>query len=315
MNNLVDKINETYLDRCVSPALQREIWHDLASFFKPDIKNYRLNRPSAIIAGITGDLGLAVLWIVQAALTRPVIKDLVMSAPQESSFISLVSGIDDFSICALAHSEDKSSPVTVKEEGDSIILNGVKKFITAGVNADYILITCRDENEEKINRAVMLNRESIDTTEMKDLHLPVMKSVNHTSLNFSNRIISAASIPPVNGSELRRAIKKWSIIERALITEAFIPFLGYFNKAALQKRLNIADENTINTLSQEQSALASTQIEEAFFAEKISTGNIEMNKLFELISLFREKRDEITSILDEKDKLKFSDVFLFDSLK
>ena len=109
MINLINKIKDTYLARCSSTALQKNIWMDSASFFKPDVKNYRLNRPSALIAGETGDLGLAVLWIVQTALIRPVINDLVLAAPDDSSLISLVRSIDNFSICALARSEEHTA--------------------------------------------------------------------------------------------------------------------------------------------------------------------------------------------------------------
>lgn len=315
MNNLIKKIKDTYIKRCSSYTLQKNIWEDLASFFKPEIKGYRLNRPSTLIAGETGDLGLAVLWIVQTGLIRPIINDLVLAAPEGSTFISLVSSIDNFSLCALAHSEDRSSPVTITEEKEVFKLNGIKKFITAGVNADYILITCRDKDEAKINRAVMLNRELIDTGEMKDLNLPIMKSVSHTSLSFSNTTIPKENVPQINDTDLRRSIKKWSLIERALITEAYIPFLRYFNKAADGMGIKIVKDEILQNLISEQSSLADKQIEEAFYEKKIITKNIGTEKLFEIISGFKENRDKILSSLDEADKIKFKDVFLFDSLK
>lgn len=315
MNNLINKIKNTYTERCINYTLQKKIWEDLASFFKPDIKSYRLNRPSALIAGETGDLGFAVLWIVQTALIRPVINDLVLTAPEESTFISLVSSIDDFSLCALAHSEDRSSPVTLTEEKKCFMLNGVKKFITAGVNADYILVTCRDKDEAKINRAVMLNRELIDPGDMKDLNLPIMKSVNHTSLSFSNKTIPGKNVPQINDADLRRSIKKWNLIEIALIIEAFIPLLRYFNKAADAMGIKIVEDDILHNLISAQSSLAGKQIDEAFYEEKILTGNVEREKLLEIISGFRENRDKILSFLDEADKIKFNDVFLFDSLK
>lgn len=315
MNNLITRIKKTYIERCSSYTLQKNIWKDLASFFKPDIKSCRLNRPSALIAGETGDLGLAVLWIVQTALTRPIINDLVLAAPEESSFISLVSSIDNFSLCALAHSEDRNSPVTITEGKEHFQLNGLKKFITAGVNADYILITCREKDEAKINRIVMLNHELIDQGEMKDLNLPIMKSVSHTSINFINKEIPKITVPQIKGTDLRRSIKKWSIIERALIIEAFIPFLRYFNKAADAMGIKIVQEEELQNHFSIQSGLVGKQLDEAFYKDKITTGNIETKKLFEIISGFRENQEKILSALDEADKLKFEDIFLFDSLK
>ncbi|MFA5519681.1 MAG: hypothetical protein WDA74_10545 [Spirochaetota bacterium] len=315
MNSLIIKIKDTYLERCKSYPLQKDIWEDLASFFKPDIKIYRLNRPSTVLTGETGDLGLAVLWVVQTALIRPIINDLVLAAPRGSTFISLASNIDNLSLCALAHSEDHNSPVILTEVEEHFQLNGVKKFITAGINADYILTTCRDKDEAKINRVVMLNSELINPEEMKDLNLPIMKSVSHTSFNFNNKAIPAENVPQIDDRKLRRSLKKWGIIERALIIEAYIPFLHYFNKAANAMGIKIVEDEVLLNLISEQSSLAGKQIDEAFYEEKIITKNIETEKLFKIISLFRENQDKILSSIDEADKIKFRDIFLFDSLK
>lgn len=315
MNSLIIKIKETYIERCKSYPLQKDIWKDLVSFFKPDIKNYRLNRPSTLIAGETGDLGLAVLWIVQTALIRPIINDLVLAAPKESNFISLVSNIDNLSLCALAHSEDPGNPVILTKEKKHFQLNGVKKFITAGINADYILTTCRDRDEAKINRVVMLNRELINPGEMKDLNLPIMKSVSHTSFNFNKKTIPVENVPQINDRNLRRSVKKWGIIERALIIEAYIPFLRYFNKTAGAMGIKIVEDEVLLNLISEQSILTGKQIDEAFYEEKIITKNIELEKLFKIILLFRKNQDKILASIDEADKIKFRDIFIFDSLK
>ncbi len=315
MNNLIKKINSTYLKRTGDNPLQKELWQDLALFFKPDIKNYRVMRPSALIAKETGDLGLSVLWIVQTALARPVLNDLVLSSPKGSSFISLVQNINDFSICALAHSESKDAPVTIEKSDRGYRLNGMKKFITAGVNADYILITCRSINEEKINSAVLLDKDSVPIECMTDLNLDIMRSVNHTSMTFSSHFISDEKTPEVDAAALRRSIKKWSLIERGMIIEAFIPFMIYFSRIAQSKGLNIIDENMLHDLSLAQSSAVAKQLDEAFYSSRITTANIDIGKLLEIVSIFKDKADEITSFLDESEILKFKDIFILENIK
>jgi len=315
MNNLIKKINRTYLKRTKENPLQRELWLDLALFFKPDIKNYRVMRPSALIAKETGDLGLSVLWIVQTALARPVLNDLVLSSPKGSRLISLVQDIDDFSICALAHSESKDAPVTIESADGGYILNGIKKFITAGVNADYILITCRSINEEKISSAVLFDKDSVPIECMTDLNLDIMRSVNHTSMTFSSHFIPEEKTPEIDGAALRRSIKKWSLIERGMIIEAFVPFMIYFNRIAQSNGLNIIDENILDDLAIAQSNAVAKQLDEAFYSSRITTANINISQLLEIISIFREKGDEIISFLDESDRLKFKDIFIFENIK
>ncbi len=315
MNNLIEKIKSTYLKRIEDNPLQKELWKDLALFFKPDIKNYRVMRPSALIAKETGDLGLSVLWIVQTALARPVLNDLVLSSPKGSRLISLVQNIDDFSICALAHSESKDAPVTIESADGGYILNGIKKFITAGVNADYILITCRIINEEKINSAVLLDKDSVPKECMTDLNLDIMRSLNHTSLTFSSHFIPEEKAPEIDAAALRRSIKKWSLIERGMIIEAFIPFMIYFNRIARSNGLNIIDENILDDLAIAQSNAVVKQLDEAFYSSRITTANINIGQLLEIVSIFREKLEEITSFLHESDRLKFKDILIFDKIK
>jgi len=315
MNNLITEIKETYLKRTSDSSLQKKIWRELASFFRPHVKNYRLTRPSTLIAKGTGDLGLSVLWIVQTALARPVINDLAISSPKENTLISLVQGIDDFSICALAHSESRGAPVTIDKINGGYELNGTKKFITAGINADFILITCRGSGEEKISRAVLLDKDSIPCSSMTDLNLEIMKSVNHTSLTFSSLHITGDNAPEIDATSLRRAIKKWSLIERAMIIEAFIPFLIYFNRIAGYNGLNIISEEILTDLASAQSEAVSKQLEEAFFSSRITTANIETGRLMEAVNSFRKEMDLLIPLLDDADRLKFKDIFIFDSIK
>ena len=315
MKNLIEKINSTFIKRTEDILLQKEVWRELSSFFRPDIKSYRHMRPSTLIAEETGDLGLAVLWIVQTGLIRPIISDLVLSSAGDSGLISLVTEIRDDSICALAHSEKNEAPVLITPENKGFSLTGIKKFVTAGVNADCILITCRNPEDEKISRIVFFDKSMIEPELMQDLNLNIMKSVNHTSIKFNKKFLTNDKIPAIDPTDIRRTVKKWGIIERAMIIEAYISYLSYFNRIRETMGLELIEKNRLDQLLATQKRSTDLQIEEALYKDRISTENISITELLQIISSFKDHVNELSEILNDSDRIKFKDIFLFDSLK
>ena len=85
MIDLLELIKSNYLKRTEYIDEQKKTWRKLSEQFRPDLAIYRTGRPSVIIARETGDLGLSVLWIVQAALIRPVLKLSSISATRLSA--------------------------------------------------------------------------------------------------------------------------------------------------------------------------------------------------------------------------------------
>jgi hypothetical protein len=131
MKDLIDRINSTFLKRTEDIHVQREIWTDLANQFRPEISQYRTERPSTLIARETGDMGLAVLWIVGHAYP-PILKDLSLAATLQKRISRILSTVDTTSICALANSESPSAPVTYKEDNEFIILPAKKNSSPQG---------------------------------------------------------------------------------------------------------------------------------------------------------------------------------------
>ena len=78
MKELIELINTGIAVRTGDLSMQKKVWEAVTEFFRPDINLYSKARPSVILSQETGDLGLAVLWIVQAALARPVLNDLTL---------------------------------------------------------------------------------------------------------------------------------------------------------------------------------------------------------------------------------------------
>lgn len=63
-----------------------------------------------------------------------------------------------------------------------------------------------------------------------DLKLEIMKSVSHTRLILNNTGIQHFMVPRIDPSMMLALVKKFGIIERALILEAFLSFLIYAEK-------------------------------------------------------------------------------------
>jgi hypothetical protein len=304
MSELYELIRSSYQDRLINIKEQKKIWLSVSKQFKPDLTLYEKERPSALIAKETGDLGISVLWIVQTALARPSLKEIILN-----DLTHELHAIDDNSLCALAHSEDIKAPVILSAEGENFILNGEKKFITAGRNADLIILTCRTPGEEKINRIAIIDPREEPESFITDLKLNIMESVSHTRLAFKDYGIKKNQIPLIDPRVIRRTIKKFGILERGLILEAFLSFLIYADKILKQ---NISGATA---LLEQQSAAVTKQIAEGLYSDRIDTGNISFKEFMPVVEIFKEAYTKAENNLSESEKFKLKDIFLFDNLK
>ncbi|HQO40947.1 MAG TPA: hypothetical protein PK986_10795, partial [Spirochaetota bacterium] len=64
MKELIELIDSSIESRTTDLDMQKKVWEAAAELFRPDINLYRNTRPSVILSQETGDLGLALLWIV-----------------------------------------------------------------------------------------------------------------------------------------------------------------------------------------------------------------------------------------------------------
>lgn len=315
MKNLIDKIKSTFLSRTKNISAQKEIWTDLANQFRPEINQYRTARPSTLIARETGDMGLAVLWIVESMLVRPILKDISLAADITENISRILSTVDTTSICALANSENPANPVVYTEDSGNIILSGEKKFITAGANANLIIVTCRKPGEDKVSGVALVERETLPGNYLIDLNLNIFRSVNHAKLSFSGFRTDKGIIPDLDPSILRRSLKKWGIIERALIMESFTAFLIYVNRLITSKDIIASREEELINFLNLQTESANKQLDEALYSGKIETKNADASGIFSIIGMFKKKYSEHIGRFSEEEIIKLSDLSLFDNLK
>lgn len=315
MIELLENIKSNYLKRTTDISEQKNTWIKLSEQFKPDLALYRIARPSTIVTRETGDLGLAVLWIVQAALIRPILKEIILRCGNDNEVAEMLRIVNHNSLCALAHSENPAEPVMLSESESGYILNGEKKFITAGKNSELMMVTCRTAGDEKISRIALIDPSQLPDGSLPDLNLDIMKSVSHTKLILNNTSLHHFQIPRIDSGMIRRLVKKYGILERALILEAFLSFLLYAEKIlnAAGAELSLHDE--ISSLIELQSASVTKQIDEAVYSEKIETENIPLQKIFPVIESFKKAYIKTENTLPDVEKVKLKDLFLFDSFK
>ena len=187
-------------------------WSELCMHFPPSIEACAVETPpSTLLARDAGDLGVAVLWIVQAALARPIADETGMP-PERLSPLS--------SIGALAHSEDPARPMRLWMDGGGVKLSGRKKYITGGMDADWIIITAL-EKEGEGPRAVYVPAAGLPAGALEEIDLGMLRTTSHARLTLSEQSPEGAVQLPADGRTVRRAIKRWGMVERALILEAY----------------------------------------------------------------------------------------------
>ena len=95
---------------------------------------------------------------------------------------------------------------------------------------------------------------------MVPLDLAIMRTVDHTGLNLEEFKLAAERLPGVDPRVIRRSVKKWGIVERALIMEAFQAFLLYCNYLFRDLSVTIASDDELISLLEKQSESATKQI-------------------------------------------------------
>ena len=315
MKDLIELINSGLEERTKDLSMQKKVWEAVTGYFRPDINLYRNIRPSVILSRETGDLGLSVLWIVQTALARPILNDIVLKMKNPSHIASITSKVNDNSMLSLAHSESADAPVMYSLNGKTAILKGTKKFITAGRNSGIIMVTCRQKDAQKIDRIALVKKDELTVNAMKALDLKIMRTIDHTSLTLNDFPLDTERLPAVDPRALRRSVKKWGIIERALILESFIAFLLYCNYLFRELGVTIASDDEIISLLEKQTEAASRQTDEALYDKQVTTGNTAMDDIFKLTVRFQHAYREKEQELPADEKIRLADLFLFNNLK
>ncbi len=315
MSNIFTALGKSYSARCADRAAALGAWRDFAGAFPPDLTAYRdgSSLPSAMAALEAGDLGLAILWIVQATLVRAFAKDLADEARSPLPFLSSITPVE---IGALAHSEDRDFPVYIHEEGGNIIITGRKKYITGGLQADLVMVTARWRGSEKTDALLCLPRSLLPEASLVDLSLPMLRTTSHASLSLEGFAVPRENLITTGPGALRRCLKRWGLAERSLMMESYIS--AEMHLAGKLLALGLCDSDMlvrIEDLLRAQRTATRTVLSAALAGERVPTEGAD---IFQVLAVFK----ELEAIVKEADNsgtselsMRLDDLSLLASLK
>lgn len=283
MRQIYTDIEKSYRDRSDNTSLQKQLWQDVITLFPAILDPQNNDRFSYQCAARAGDTGPALLWIVQAALVQGILRDALEKLDIQSGPAQRLRALPRHAIGALAHNDDRSSPV-ILTDGSLPAVTGKKNYITGGTTSDFILLTARTSPEEKTSSLILLNTRDLPHGSLEELHMGALTTVSHARLTLDRVTVPKENIIPLDPSDLRRSIRRWSILERSLILEAVLGLIEYIYRElyALQIQPDFTDKE-ITSLVEEQQRLIGRQAAAARKKEKIEEGLIDAIKLQHVI--------------------------------
>ncbi len=308
---LLDEIEHSYVARCDDRGEFKNFWKAVVSNFPPDIsKCTEVPRPSLLLARDAGDLGLAIMWIVQTVLIRPILHDIGIN---EVVFLQGESLVGENIIGALAHSEDRNFPAILRETAEHISISGKKKYITGGRYADFLLVTARKEGDDAVSSLLIIPHEAIAPETLQNISLPMLRTIEHASLEMHNLVVPRNTLVQIEPSQLRRLLKRWSIMERAFIAEAFLGLCAY-----IAQKLENRNLISINLKTEISSLLEKTRefVTEMFYAA-LSFQRIPDMPYVDIIKCYTWLKESISSTpsLPPEIALRLSDLALFEKMQ
>lgn len=266
MDDFLKRLDADHSARRDDRSRRAAVWSELCAHFPPSIEACAaVTPPSTLLARDAGDLGIAILWIVQAALVRPIASEIGAPGTAFSS---------PASIGALAHSEDPARPMRIAMNRERPVLSGHKKYITGGLDADWIIITAAGDDQTG-PLAVYAPAASLPAGALEEIELGMLGTVSHARLSLSRQSPEGAVLLPADGRTVRRAVTRWGIVERALILEAYAGLCyhlaRHFGLTEIQARL---DE-----LIAAQSLSRRGQVEAAMACARIKPQGVDMAEL------------------------------------
>ena len=238
MGSIIEHLENTFIERISDSSLFRETWNQVCKEFPPvpdfDYKNNMF--PSTRLAMEAGEMGLAILWIVQFSLFRCILKDALSEIKDDHPLVSRISSVKDTTIGAMAHTEPRDNRMTIKSEESTILLNGAKRYISGGYNADVLLVTGRRPGDENYSKMVFLPVDTLPDGALVAHDLEVLYTISHGMLTLDEYRCDKDNLFPVKDKDLRKLLKRWSMVERTLIVEAYIGFMKYLAEACEKSR-------------------------------------------------------------------------------
>lgn len=270
--------------------------------------------PAEALCAGAGDLGFALMWIVQAVLVRSLVRNLGDGSGNAAIPPVLADALKSETIGALAHSEDANIPFTFEKRRERLVLNGSKKFITGGMNCDFILLTARRAGEAKVSALIHIPASALPNGSRAVLSLPALRTTSHARLSLSDFTLRAAHLLPLSGSSLRQALRKWSIVERAFILRSYIALCIY-----MVDRLPRLSDGTIRAELDElllrQRVLAVEKAHQAAGDERVSESSIELSRLLDIVARIRASLDRAAGDIAPHLLARAPDLGLFELLR
>ncbi len=264
-DSTLQKLEQSYPNRISNHALFTDAWYSFVTDYPPTHCLLDFNElPSTSVALHSGDLGFAILWIVQSVLIRCIIYNINQLQPWTIQ-------LHNTTIGAMAHTEPNSNRMIARYlDANTLVLSGKKNYISGGPDADMLLLTAIRPGEDKFTKIIYIPARSLPENALQEINLSILPTIRHSSLTLTDFACHASQCSPLKDKELRKILKKWSLIERSLIGEAYIAFLCYLAK-------NVPLPNQDETLHEAEDLLSlqmnfsREQLENAFSDKYIDT--------------------------------------------
>jgi len=314
--NLLEEIEKSYSERCGNSKAQIALWKKVSASYDPHENIQTALRPSLAIARESGDLGVSLLWIVQFSLIRHLIADLLTEMDADTDLHNTLIGLDPTALGALAHSDDASNPMMISPGKKGLTLTGTKKYITGGMTAEFLLLTGREQNDDKITSIIYLPSDKIPSMCLEEIQLNSLLTTSHGRLTLNNFIIDSSHMVPVAPSSIRKTIKRWGIIERSLITEALLGLLSYLNETIYRHiGKHLISENRMSDLIASQGKTCDNQIRCALDKMYIDEKKPDFAAIGSLILAIKNIDQPLMEILPDVVRLRLRDLDFLNSIR
>ncbi len=274
MSSLIQQLEQNYVERSSNKSMFRDTWNKVCAEFPPVAEfDYNSNIfPSTRLAKEAGDMGLAILWVVQFSLFRCIIKDTIGLMDQDHPIFSRIRSLEDNSIGAMAHTEPRDNRLIIKRDDSSVVLNGTKRYISGGLDADILLVTGRYPGDEQYTKMIFMPVESLPEGSLLSQDLEILNTISHGTLTLDDFQCHSEYLFPVKGKALRKILKRWSMIERTLIVEAYIGFMHYIASACSQSEEVCGQMDDLRELIDFHQSFSRQQMQNAWNGEFVETG-------------------------------------------
>ncbi len=305
--DIFSELETSFPDRCRSKNLSVDAWRNFLRIFPADLSCDK-QRPSLTLARTTGDMGLGLIWIVQAALIRPVLDAVHALDPGHEA----VSAGHNTSIGALAVSENREAPLIVENDHKTLCLNGTKTYITGGSLADTIFLGGRFPGEAKISTLIFLPVAAIPEDGFKAIDVGCLHTACHAALVLKNFQADTSFLLPIPPGKVRKLLASWGIVERSCITEALFGLSLYLaEKIREYTRVNIPGKTDLESGLSRITRLTDDQIRSARTNHFVQPLQAPVSHLAPFIENLKHAVQDDAARLPNEFHLKFKDLLFF----